>query len=256
LDIRSSLFFLLVTVTIAIFPPKIMSTAVAIIRTNQWIVIAADSLAVDEFGKTIGNECKIRTIGKFVYVANKFTEDSRDQYNIHRIIENIPERDSIGRLGNALSYAIREPLIRSLTSARKRNPVLFRQNFSTTQALGITLAGLDDGTPSLMNVGFFIVDLEAKNLELRVEEHRCPGPDCPTGVARVLVGPQDLQQRFDQRFPRYWEGTADRLAETSEAFVQMAIDARLSDVGPPISVVVLGMSGLDQRKGRPTNVCK
>jgi hypothetical protein len=36
--------------------------------------------------------------------------------------------------------------------------------------------------------------------------------------------------------PKYWTGSADSVANNAEAFVQMAIDEGLPDIGPPISI--------------------
>ena len=231
---------------------NLMSTSIAIIRTEQFIAIAADSRAVDEFGKLVNTpECKIRPIGKFVYVPNKFTEDSVGEYNLHRIIKNTGERESLGALATALRDAIPEPLIRALMVARRRNPARFRENFETLQAMGVALAGVDRGRPSLVDLRFIIEDLEAKNIKLRIEENRCPGAECPDGVAMVFIGPEDLKQRFAKEHPNYWTGNADSLAKNTEAFVQMAINEGLPDVGPPISVLVIGRNGLEWRKGKP-----
>jgi hypothetical protein len=230
-----------------------MSTSIAIIRTEQCVVIAADSAAVDEAGNPAAPECKIRQIGKFVYVPNKLTEDSASQYNLHHIVENVGERESLGDLAEALREAIPEPLIRSLIAARQRNPARFRENFEAPppQALGIALAGIDGGRPSLVDLRFFIKDLEAETIGLRIEEHRCPGAGCPKGTALVLAGPKDLKERFAAKYPNYWTASTDSLAKNAEAFVQMAIDARLPDVGPPISVLVISPNGLEWRKGKP-----
>ena len=227
----------------------VMGTSIAIIRTEHLIVIAADSAAVDELGRRATTaECKIRPIGRFYYVPNKFTEDSAGGYNVHRIIENVGTRDSLGSLATALRDAIPGPLVRALMGARQRNPVRFKENFETKQAMGVALAGIDGGRPTLIDMRFYIEDLDAKTISLRLEEHRCPEGDRSDGVATVLIGPQWLQQRFAAEHPNYWTGNLDNISENAEAFVKMAIDAGLPDVAPPISVLVIGPSAIDWRR--------
>jgi hypothetical protein len=227
-----------------------MSTSIAIIRTGQCVVIAADSAVVDELGNRIGLQCKIRQIGNFVYVANKFTLDSASNYNLSEIVANVSGRESLGALAAALKEAIPGPLVRALAGSRQRNPGRFQENFRTAQVLGVTVAGVENGRPSLVDFRFRMNDMEAEEIHLTIEEHRCPGAGCPTGLATILVGPPYLQERFENVCPKFWIGIPEELARNAEAFVQMAIDAGLADAAPPISVLVIKPNGFEWRKSK------
>ena len=66
------------------------------------------------------------------------------------------------------------------------------------------------------------MDPGAADLNLEVEQHTCPGPDCPGGYALFLV-PQELKTTFETKHPRYWIGDMFAVAANAEAFVNLAI---------------------------------
>jgi hypothetical protein len=197
-------------------------------------------------------QCKIRQVGDFFYVANKFTLDSSNQYDLAQIVANVSRLASLDALAAALKEEIPEPLARALAGSRQRNPRRFEENFRTAQLLGVTLAGVENGRPSLVDLRFRMNDTAAEDVRLTIEEHHCPGAGCPTGLATILVGPQHLQERFQNLYPNFWIGNTDDLAKNAEAFVQMAIDADLADVAPPISVLVIKPNGFEWRLEFPT----
>lgn len=156
-----------------------MSTSIAIIRTEQCVVMAADSAVVDELGNRIGLQCKIRPIGKFVYVANKFTLDSAE-----------------------LRKAIPEPLVRALAGSRQRNPGRLRENFRSAQVLGVTVAAVENGRPSLVDLRFRMNDMEAEDIQLTIEEHLCPGPRLPNRSSYDSRRPNIFTRRLRKRVPK------------------------------------------------------
>jgi hypothetical protein len=152
-----------------------------------------------------------------------------------KLSQTFPGLASLDALAAALKEAIPEPLPRALAGSRQRNPRRFEEDFRTEQVLGVTPAGVENGRPSLVDLGFRMNDTAAEDVRLTIEEHHRPGAGCPTGLATILVGPQHLQERFENLYPNFWIGNPDDLAKNAEAFVQMAIDADLADVATTYS---------------------
>ncbi len=114
--------------------------------------------------------------------------------------------------------------------------------------MGVALAGVKNGEVSLIDLRFSIGSMDAEHISLHIDEHRCPGGDCPKGYALVFVGPAELRRRFEREHPNYWLGDVDTIAREAEAYVQMAIDDQIPDVGPPISVLVISKQRVYWRK--------
>jgi hypothetical protein len=219
-------------------------TAIALVRTEQFIVIAAESASVDGAGQPGPPQCKIFPVGNFFYTANKFTGDTVTGYNLHKLIMGDEPHESLESLATAVRSSVRQPLLKALIAMKQQRPNEFRKNFDSMQVVGIYLAGISHGRPSLINMEFNLHDVTASQIELDVIERYCPGPDCEGGIAFPFVGPSDLREKFMSQRPNYWQGSAEVVAKNLEALVQMFIDDGQShDFGPPISVLIIKPTG-------------
>jgi len=133
--------------------------------------------------------------------------------------------------------AIREPLRTALTRNRNQNPVEFKENYADGQVVAIIFFAFEHGVPAVVFLGFMLDDLNAPELKVKSGRYACPG-DCTDGHFNVFV-PWRLEAKFRQGHPEFWKGDALKAAENADAFIRLAIDQRLSDVGPPISVLAL-----------------
>jgi hypothetical protein len=219
------------------------ATAVAIVVSPGFVVIAADSRAVDASGKAQPDVCKIHKVGETIYVANKFVDDSAVDYSLDRTVRAARGGSAIDLAENVKRLIIK-PLTAALEHQRGNNIAAYLTNFASGQAMGVTFIAFENKTPSVVDLRFFIEDLNAHKLSVRAEEHRCPGPDCPGGYAMLLT-PNDLAPQFEAAHPRYWIGEAAAVAASAEAFVNLALDEKRIDIGPPLSLFVL-----DSPKGR------
>ncbi|MGA8408132.1 MAG: hypothetical protein WB680_13215 [Candidatus Acidiferrales bacterium] len=225
-----------------------MTASLTIIRAKEFVVIAADSCASDALDRQTGKQCKIVQVGEYVYTANKFVHAPDSGYDLEHIIKDAGAPKSLDAWATGLKQCVYPALIHALSMQKQQNPNGFAATFKTRIALGITLVGIENGGPSLINLNFLIKDLGVSNVELEIEDHRCPGADCAAGVAMVLVGDEEFKVRFQQENPDYWVGDVDRIVKNAEHFVQKAIDENIPGVGLPISVLVISPSGFDWRK--------
>jgi|HubBroStandDraft_1064217.scaffolds.fasta_scaffold28152_2 hypothetical protein len=225
-----------------------MTASLIVIRATEFIVIAADSCVSDVSDRETGTCCKIVQVGNFVYVPNKFAGHSDSGYYLDQIIKNVGPADSLSVWVPLLTRAIEPALTKALEAQRKQELIRWMEQFETREALRITLAGIENGGVALVNLVFEIKNLNAPNVELEIKANWCPGPDCPGGIAMMLVAADEFKTRFQQENRDYWEGDVERVAKNAEAFVQKAIDEKIPGVGPPISVLVISASGFDWRK--------
>jgi len=222
-------------------------TAILVVRAEQFIVVAAESAVVDETGKSLTPECKIRRVGNIFYSVNKLTQDTYSGYDLHQIVANNDKYGSVHALAAALKTAIPGPLLRSLAALKQRDPATFKAYFATKHVVGIFLAGVDRSRPCLVDLEFNIEDPDSKEIRLIVVERLCPGPQCPGRCTdHPLIVRGSLKRKFEAEHPNCWSGNAEEVAKKAEALIQMVIDEKGSnDVGPPISVLVIRPNGFE-----------
>jgi hypothetical protein len=228
------------TLLIALLGVRLGATAIALIVTQRFIAIAADSKVVDANLAFVRNTCKIRQAGGIYYISVNFVLSRSAGYDLDQIVLGI-NAGSIEGTASKLMEAVPGPLRTALIDARNEDPVAFKKNFANGQALGVALAGFEDRAPAMVFVGFTMKDITKTNLRVDAGTYRCPG-DCPDGHTGLFV-PARLQTLFEQQHPRYWMGEASDVAKNAEEFIKLAMAQRLPDVGPPISVLVLDSSG-------------
>ena len=205
--------------------------------------MAADSLVVDLNDKPLRTQRKILQAGQFVFLPNNFVEYEATGYNLSRIAESIPAQPTLDSLANKFREAVPPHLTTALRSWRNRNPERFKLYFDTNQAMGITVAGIEDGQVRLIDLRFFMVDPEADTLEIDSDSRSCPGPDIPSGFAEIFVGNDHTREVFKAELEDYMLGSPDRVASCAAAYVRLAIKHGKSSAGPPISILKLTPKG-------------
>lgn len=213
-------------------------TCSALIYREEFIVVASDSAVVDGYGERSRSLCKIVPAGDCFYVPNGMAEDPASGYNLYDIIEKIGPLKSPDALAEDAKREIEKSFVAALTMRRQTGPVRFRQNVRGENVLGISFVGLEGGRPSWVHFHFDVEDLEAQDIRLKFEVHRCTGKGCPDGTV-VLVGPDDLKVRFMKDSPDYYKGSVDDVLKNAKTFVQMAIDLGMPNFGPPISSLIV-----------------
>jgi hypothetical protein len=68
---------------------QVPATGIALIITSRFVVVAADSKAVDAHSVAQADTCKIHKVGDVFYVANNFVGNSTTGYDLDRTILSI-----------------------------------------------------------------------------------------------------------------------------------------------------------------------
>jgi hypothetical protein len=215
---------------------QLNATAIALIVTPRFIVLAADSKVVNLRGEFVRNECKTIQAGKNFYAPINFVRYSPTGFDLEKIILNVTA-DSISEMVDRVTTAVSDPLKAALISRRSQNPGTFEREFPNGQATGVAFVGIENGSPAMVFLGFTILEATRANPQIKAGRYSCPG-DCRDGHFGLFV-PAELQAMFEQKYPHYWSGDDAEVADNAQAFINLAIARKLQDVGPPVSVLVV-----------------
>jgi hypothetical protein len=210
-------------------------TSIAIERTDEQIVIATDSRAIDENGKRLPDTCKIRTAGKWHLSLNGMasTKGIDVFFVVGKLLRHSGDIDD-------RSTAIVNSLTPLLNAVMQSDPVLREHAIAQGSLLGITIFGEEKKVLKLVSIKFVLAD----NGLISYERHACPG-ECSQNRGGVFVPSLDAP-KFNWNIEPL---TAVR------AFVQMEIDQHLVDVGPPLQILQINPKARPKWIEQPA-VCK
>ncbi|HWN93872.1 MAG TPA: hypothetical protein VNT99_02465 [Methylomirabilota bacterium] len=230
-------------------------TAIAAIRTDNEIVVAADSRVVNADDTPDPKPlCKIRQIRNLFFSVSGMSEDPPSGFDVFRIIDNSVQAEGsfLDRI-TTFETSAKIPLEKALERLRVERPHIYQHNFSHMAPLGVIFFGLETNTLFLFHRRFVINSPTNQPVTVKIERRACPGSDCPGGIGHVFVGPSEDVKRFQTDNPNYWKGN---LVATARKFVQMRIDTKAVSVGPPIDIIRLTRNGAEgiQRKNECPDV--
>jgi hypothetical protein len=211
-------------------------TAVFVIRTPHAVVVAADSRSVS--GNDIPHPepvCKIRRFGNAYIVVHGMTQDLPTGYDVFSTLQAVGEQTEL--LADQIATferLVTPPLEKTLQRLRRDEPGVFQRNTLEMAPLGVHFFGVEQGILVLYSRRFVVSPSPDNAVSVHIERRRCPGTDCSSDVAYVLVGAAEFKKRFARENPDFWKGD---VVESARKFVQMQIDAKVVDVGPPIDIL-------------------
>jgi hypothetical protein len=207
-------------------------TAIALVRTDEVIVIAADVRAVDgATGQKRPDECKIRTAGNYFFSVHGVADS--DILGIVKTILIAP--DSL----STKAQAVRERLAPTVTKRMQTQP---RDGQVSS---GVFMFGAEGGVLRLAYVKFAISGTTIAE---------CPGVDCrPTGIAMASVSPYGNTLPVDARTLEDVRNFV--LGQISKGLVLEERDGNTAAVGAPIQSLILYRNGKHNWHDKP-EVCK
>ena len=216
------------------------ATTLAIIRTSDQIVIAADSL-MTLYGRRPQLTCKIGRHGGVVFATAGLVSTSGGAIELHGTITNILRR-GLPWDGQTRQVAewIREPLLRTLRRMARHLPDEFQEQLHQSFTLHVSLASIIDGRPSLEMLEYFIEQEEGGSLGLRVERFSCPGA-CTNATEVFGIGETEEMMAVVTQLRRL----PDDVTRLAHDLVTTEIAHRPDYVGPPVDVISLSAAGID-----------
>jgi hypothetical protein len=115
------------SVVLSLGVQQLQATAIALIVTPRFVVIATDSKVVDARVEPKGEACKIRKVDDLFYVPNKFVSHEASGYDLDHMIRDLRGR-SVADMAAKLKEAAIGPLQRALTYSRAEDPEQFKDN--------------------------------------------------------------------------------------------------------------------------------
>jgi hypothetical protein len=208
------------------------ATSLAVIRTAQEIVIAADSRVTSLSSEdSMPDMCKVRQAGNaiaaFVGLVSYSTGRPAGSFDALGTVETIlDESGTLAAKAEKIKVALGGRLEKVLTSASRA--VLNRLNGFV---LGVVIAG-EDQEETVLKLHYIQFTL-GRGGALVSSLSLCPGGGCAQGVVRLVAPPaRDPDLRAD---PVHWAGS----------YVQAQIDRGLPTIGGALQLVKVTHQGLN-----------
>jgi hypothetical protein len=206
-------------------------TAICILRTENQIVIAADSREVNERNEPQKPVNKIIDLGGVFAVPSGMNRYGRTEFDAFALIHHLSGVRTVAEAIDRSERAISEPLANAVEDMRKNEPAFLAQYQQSP--LSIVFVSLEMDVPVMAQIRF------GWSGKLVIEKHRCPD-ECPQGEAAVLVGSDKSKKLFWQKYPRL---AGNDLIEAARWFVQMEIDRGVPEIGPPVDILQITQHG-------------
>lgn len=204
-------------------------TAIAIIRTNDAISIAADSRAVNSSGDQLPDSCKILGAGESFF-------------SLHGV-------GSSAILGSIKAVLIQRGSIfeKARIVRAKLQPMIAAGRAERSTSSGVFLLGADNGQLQLADVEFFGPGMLAPWIQ------ECPGVACPSGIALIAAAAYQTKLGPDAR--TIDDARSFVLDEIAKGKALEERTGKAAVVGGPLQSLVIQPSGKHEWHDKP-EFCK
>ena len=206
------------------------ATTLAILRSSNELVIAADSLMTLYDGRP-QQACKIRMHGDVVFATAGLVVSSEGVLDTHRVITDVLRRPvTWTEHVQTIEDRLQEPLLRTLRRLRRERPDEFRRRIQQGFVLHVTLAAFRYGRTVLEMREFFVETNGPDELRIRVKRVSCPG-QCLREIEVFGVGETEAMMRELREIRRF----PPDLAAFGRDLVMRQVRATPVFVGPPVA---------------------
>ena len=214
----------------------VRATTLAIIRTPDQVIIAADSRRVWH-----GTEqrpqltCKLGTHDDVIFaMAGLVLENNFDAQALVTLV--LSTAGTLEDRALVLERMIRGPLLGLLTRIRHKLPRLFAEQLESGFVMNVTLAAVRNQVAQLEMRDFYVETAADGSLRLRVVRVSCPA-DCPHPTEVFGVGETAAMMQYLASLPQL----PVQLPGLATQLVEIEIADRPALVGPPVDVVRVGV---------------
>ena len=224
------------------------ATTLAIIRTPDQVVIAADSLLVWYGGDRRPQlTCKLDTRDDVIFAMAGLVVSPENDFEAHALVTAVlGTPGSLEERAMVLERLIRGQLLGTLTRIRYELPRLFAEQLESGFVLNITLAAVRNEIARLEMRDFYAETAPDGTLQLRVARVSCPR-DCPRPTEVFGVGETAAMMQYLGTLPQLPTG----LPALAEQLVRIEIADRPALVGPPVGVLRAGGAGVEWLHRKP-----
>ncbi len=224
----------------------VRATTLAIIRTPDQVIIAADSRRVWH-----GSEqrpqltCKLGTHDDVIFaMAGLVHENNFDAKALVNMVLGTP--GTLEERALVLERLLRGPLLGMLTRIRHELPRQFAEQLASGFVLNVTLGAVRNQTAHLEMRDFYAETDPDGALRLRVVRVSCPR-DCPRPTEVFGVGETTAMFQHLSTLP----GLPTELPGLAKQLVEIEIADRPALVGPPVDLVRASDAGIEWLQRKP-----
>ena len=244
--VASLVRLLAVLIAILLADISVRATTLAIIRTRDQVIIAADSRQVWHGAEQRPQlMCKVSTHDDVIFaLAGLVLENSFDAQAL--VLEVLGTAGSLEERAQVLERLIRGPLLGMLTRIRHKLPRLFAEQLESGFVLNVTLAAVRNQVALLEMRDFYVETLQDGTLRLRVVGVSCP-TDCPQPTEVFGVGETAAMMEHLASLPQF----PTQLPGLAVQLVEIEIANRPMLVGPPVDVIRASTAGVEWLQQKP-----
>ena len=246
LTVHWTLFFAVLACVVATSPLR--ATTLAIVRTQEQVIIAADSLLIWYGGDRRPQlACKVDAHADVIFAMAGLVRSPENDFDANRLTHTVLRTPGpLSERMRVLERLLRDRLHGTLTGIRRNLPGLLADQFESGFVLNITLATVRNRIASLEMRDFYAVTTPDGALQLRVARMSCPR-DCAQPAEIFGVGETTAMMNYLDTLP----GIPSKLPGLAEHLVRLEIADQPALVAPPIDVVRVGSNGIQWLQRKP-----
>lgn len=241
------LFFthFLFIITSFLFSASASATTIVLIRTQNEIVVGADSKATNEYYEAKQNLfCKIHRAGDLMFVVSGIAEDDATGFNVTRIVTEAARKGgTVNDIAARIDTALVKPLSEALLHFKKISPDGYIKQIRNHKGVTLQLAlfRFENGVPIVYEKSFGEPNADSGKIPAVGKVVRCPGENCQGSRIILALGSNSAINDYLKR--NTIPPQADS-CELIEELINLQIKASPAEVGKPIDLVRYDETGI------------
>lgn len=220
------------------------ATTIVAVKTQNEIVIGADSKVTDTYGNAFSNQaCKIIQAGNLFFAYEGLARDKQTGFDIAQIAARalqLKPNAPISEKVSILTGFVASQLFDELPRLKQHDPGTYREKVEGGQTfLKILIAGFEGNTPLLFVRQFRAVPINRQTIGVSIVPDDCL-KDCAQGIVVKSLGETAAIDGLPEETPGFWEGG---IVEGVRRLIETEIAARSEYVGPPIDILRIDKTG-------------
>lgn len=226
--------WLIVILALIFGEPAVATTAIAF-RSDKRLILAADSYSTLSDG-THGSECKIFGVGTFFFTMSGLPYDRKRGYEAKRIVEEgISHPGDFAQRVQVTEELLKQGLSAELRRLKSEDPTTYVWVLEPEHhVLQVAFAQYENGKPHLAALDF---QFDSNSASFNMTRKNCPG-SCDEHGEAYYLGRHEAIDVFVPTNKKFTDPTT-----YFTKLINLEISAHPGDVGPPIDILQIDISG-------------
>jgi hypothetical protein len=242
---------ILLIVTLFLFRPSALATTIILIRTQNEIVVGADSKGTNEYDKQKNKLfCKINQVGDLMFAASGFVEDKDTGFSVNKIVAEAANKGgTINEIATRIDTALVQPLNDAILHFKKISPDVYKKQIKNHNGVTfqLILFRFEKEIPVVYKKNFGEPNLVSNTIPAIGEVIRCPGKDCQGNRTLMALGSNAVIKDYLKQTPL---SSTIEIGSLIQNLIMLQIKKTPHEVGLPIDIVRYDKTGIHwiQRK--------